>query len=424
MLSAFYNERIANQDYLRTADLPESVKNLIALLGYRPRPAIGAVGALAALLSPGPNFGGRAVVLPKGLQFQSKPTPGQTPQTFRIVRRHADRRAGSASRVASAGLAGSGERAGALALFDPYRRLLGARVGVGASSSGIVTGESSLLLQGAVANIGAGDLLRLRALDGTPGGPWLATVASATIGPAPSGSGQQTNLDSHVFKRAAHEPHGRDRGSGERQPERRPVEQLRQLFDPGRRRGGTTIVNLASLARQIQPGDWLLFTATGGSPPPVLAASCFNPGRDLGRQRQQPVLPPFQTVTTIASNGSTTTTNPLPIPHTMLTVSGLSEWETATRRHRSIRLGFGRRVAEPAFRRLDAGRPLHHLRWSAAKRFQPGRRNRSSCKMRPDWGWRQLAVRRATAAALPSARCQSRRSHCSRPSSCCPICCR
>jgi hypothetical protein len=40
----FYNERIANQDYLRTADLPESVSHLIALLGYRPRPAIGASG--------------------------------------------------------------------------------------------------------------------------------------------------------------------------------------------------------------------------------------------------------------------------------------------------------------------------------------------------------------------------------------------
>src|ERR1035438_10237754 len=29
----FYNERIANQDYLRTADLPESVQRLIRVLG-------------------------------------------------------------------------------------------------------------------------------------------------------------------------------------------------------------------------------------------------------------------------------------------------------------------------------------------------------------------------------------------------------
>src|SRR5579864_2628830 len=40
----FYNERIANQDYLRTADLPESVGRLIRVLGYRPRPGIGATG--------------------------------------------------------------------------------------------------------------------------------------------------------------------------------------------------------------------------------------------------------------------------------------------------------------------------------------------------------------------------------------------
>src|SRR5690349_12805891 len=75
----FYNERIANQDYLRTADLPESVAHLIALLGYRPRPAIGATGSLAALVT-----AGQSAVLPKGLQFQSKPTPGQAPQIFEL----------------------------------------------------------------------------------------------------------------------------------------------------------------------------------------------------------------------------------------------------------------------------------------------------------------------------------------------------
>src|SRR6516165_10030178 len=46
-----YNERAANQAYLRTADLPESVKRLIQILGYRPRPALGATGVLAALAS-------------------------------------------------------------------------------------------------------------------------------------------------------------------------------------------------------------------------------------------------------------------------------------------------------------------------------------------------------------------------------------
>ncbi len=75
----FYNERIANEDYLRTAQLPETPDRLVAVLGYRPAPAIGATGVLAALITPG-----QTATLPKGLQFQSKPGPGQQPQIFEL----------------------------------------------------------------------------------------------------------------------------------------------------------------------------------------------------------------------------------------------------------------------------------------------------------------------------------------------------
>ncbi len=75
----FYNERIAKQAYLRTADRPQSVGRLIRVLGYRPRPAIGARGVLAALVKPG-----QSLVLPKGQQFLSKPGPGQQVQTFEL----------------------------------------------------------------------------------------------------------------------------------------------------------------------------------------------------------------------------------------------------------------------------------------------------------------------------------------------------
>ena len=75
----FYNEVIANEDYLRTADLPESVKRLILLLGYRPRPGIGATGTLAALLS-----SPKPITLPQGFQVQSKPGPGKQPQIFEL----------------------------------------------------------------------------------------------------------------------------------------------------------------------------------------------------------------------------------------------------------------------------------------------------------------------------------------------------
>jgi hypothetical protein len=75
----FYNERIANQDYLRTADLPESVQRLIQVLGYRPRPAIGTTGTLAALMS-----GLKPITLPRGFQIQSKAGPGKQPQIFEL----------------------------------------------------------------------------------------------------------------------------------------------------------------------------------------------------------------------------------------------------------------------------------------------------------------------------------------------------
>jgi hypothetical protein len=75
----FYNERIANEAYLRTAVLPESVQRLIRILGYRPRPGIGATGTLAALTS-----GLAPFTLPRGFQIQSKPGPGKQPQIFEL----------------------------------------------------------------------------------------------------------------------------------------------------------------------------------------------------------------------------------------------------------------------------------------------------------------------------------------------------
>jgi hypothetical protein len=76
----FYNERIANEDYLGTATLPESVRRLIAILGYRPRPGIGGTGILAALMT-----GNKSFTLPAGFQVQSKPGPGEQPQIFELT---------------------------------------------------------------------------------------------------------------------------------------------------------------------------------------------------------------------------------------------------------------------------------------------------------------------------------------------------
>jgi hypothetical protein len=73
----FYNERIVNEDYLGTAQLDSSVAHLVSLLGYRPRPGIGAVGTLAVIASgPGP------LIVASGVAIASKPTPDVDSQTF------------------------------------------------------------------------------------------------------------------------------------------------------------------------------------------------------------------------------------------------------------------------------------------------------------------------------------------------------
>lgn len=73
----FYNARILNNGLLRTADEPESVNRLVRLLGYRPRPGLGATGLVALVAD-----GNRPVPVSQGFQLLSKPKPGQAPQTF------------------------------------------------------------------------------------------------------------------------------------------------------------------------------------------------------------------------------------------------------------------------------------------------------------------------------------------------------
>ena len=84
----FYQERIANELYLRTAVEPRSVHELARLLGYRPRPGVAASTVLAFTLdaAPGaPDQGARPTTIPKGTRVNSVPGPGETPQTFETV---------------------------------------------------------------------------------------------------------------------------------------------------------------------------------------------------------------------------------------------------------------------------------------------------------------------------------------------------
>ena len=223
----FYNERIANEDYLGTAVLDQSVHRLVDLLGYRPRPGIGATATLAALVSAKLPFS-----LPQGFAVQSKPGPGNPPQIFEL----------SANTV--------------LQPFDhvsadpePSQATLGA--------------DGTVLLKGTVSSIKTGDELLVveQGWNGSDTNYAVANVASIQAQTSPRGAANtQVNFGATLGLPSGASP------SGYRLMRSPLSTQLWQyngsdsaLVDNG---DGTGTMHLNSVARQIQPGDMILFDAS------------------------------------------------------------------------------------------------------------------------------------------------------------------
>lgn len=76
----FYQERIANEAFLRTATERESVRRLAALLDYRPRAGLSAETDVAFILDQG-----AALVLQPGLRLMSLPAADQQPAIFETL---------------------------------------------------------------------------------------------------------------------------------------------------------------------------------------------------------------------------------------------------------------------------------------------------------------------------------------------------
>jgi predicted phage baseplate assembly protein len=76
----FYQERYANEVYLRTAVFLDSVTRLAALIDYRPRPGVAARARVAFTLEAGARL-----TIPIGQKVQSVPGQNETPQTFETV---------------------------------------------------------------------------------------------------------------------------------------------------------------------------------------------------------------------------------------------------------------------------------------------------------------------------------------------------
>ncbi len=78
----FYQERIANEGYLRTATERRSVVELARLIGYEPRPGVASTVYLAYEIDQNAES---PVEIPVGSKVQSLPGPGELPQTFETV---------------------------------------------------------------------------------------------------------------------------------------------------------------------------------------------------------------------------------------------------------------------------------------------------------------------------------------------------
>ena len=93
----FYQERIANESYLRTATERLSLLELSREIGYVPRPAVASSSALAFTLDTSPGAPS-PITIAVGVKVQSVPGPGETPHVFETIAAIEARREWSAIR--------------------------------------------------------------------------------------------------------------------------------------------------------------------------------------------------------------------------------------------------------------------------------------------------------------------------------------
>jgi len=81
----FYNERIANEAYLRTATERRSLLELGRLIGYELRPGVAASTVLAFRCEEVQGVPPVRTTIPSGTKVQSVPEPGEQPQLFETI---------------------------------------------------------------------------------------------------------------------------------------------------------------------------------------------------------------------------------------------------------------------------------------------------------------------------------------------------
>ena len=142
---SFYDDEVARSSYLPTARDADRLADLVALIGYHPRPGIAAAGRVAMLRS-GARLS-EPLSIPSAMPLSSTATPGVPAQTFEV----------------SGDWAFSGPSTVGVTLPPDTTLALNA-----------AGGPASVLLAGRVTNIKAGDelLLAARGWDGSSDGNW------------------------------------------------------------------------------------------------------------------------------------------------------------------------------------------------------------------------------------------------------------
>lgn len=129
----FYQERIANEGYLRTATERASVIDLAGEIGYVPNPGVAASAPLAFQVESAPTAP-VSVPIAIGTQVQSLPGPGEQPQTFETVE-------AIEARPEWNSLAPQLTRAVAPGMGDTSLRLRGTATGLGAGDAILLLGR-------------------------------------------------------------------------------------------------------------------------------------------------------------------------------------------------------------------------------------------------------------------------------------------
>lgn len=302
----FYNERAANQAYLRTADpnLPESLQRLIRILGYRPRPGIGARGTLAALMSKPIPF-----ILPQGFPIQSKPGPGKQPQIFELD---------AETPVSLPDVASVAAEPVAVSLHDPTAPV------------------NSLLLQGSVSKLKKGDELLIVAIKWNPSSSdyALATVQDVQKEKDPHGNPNTRVIFSAPLNLAQ---------TAENYQLLKSVlsAHLWTYTDSASIVLTDTLVYLKSISRQIKVGDLVLFEDPDDPTSPQLAR-VTSYGEVVWYANADPKHPDV--------SPDLKTTIPIPIPHSSIgfTSVPISSWNVKKTLVRYAWQNVGKLIEEPS----------------------------------------------------------------------------